>query len=532
MKNEVRLGSRFLKGDRAQAWVLALVLLAQAAVYLPFVGRGFVSDDFIWLRESLHDGRIDLSRTFFATTGFFRPLVGLSFGLQRLLHGTDPRPFGLFNLLLHLMNVILAFRLLRRWDRTRPLAAWGALLFALSLKPAGMAVGWISGRSDLLFSFFMMLAFAACPIHRNTAPGPFRPGSYLPGTALYLAALLSKETAVSAPLLVFLFSLVGLEVDLTPRNMAHRLFRGLRAVSPFLVSWTIYFLLRFRSDAFTPTNAPAYYHFGFSPLRFLKNLGEYVTRSALLDMLLLLLFLGFLLFKRRRPAWRSIAADREVIVAGLLWFLCFLLPCLFLETRSDLYAYLPQLGLHVAFLAWLAGFLRAPEESQPWPGWPESLRWPVLLVLGGWAVFIGFQARSRSLPAQTGAAFSRQMAAFAQQLQSGKRLLVVDAHAGERTAPSRVVGYGLQAMLHLLAPGKELRGEFVTLDEARRLTGEDPKKCVPFLWENGELRQLRRSRRAQPGKPIRLLRSAKGGAAGRASAGSRRDRRPAPRIRR
>jgi hypothetical protein len=95
--------------DRAQACILALLLLTLVAVYLPHVGKGFVTDDFIWLSESLHDGRIDLARLLRTTTGFFRPLVGLSFGLQFLWHGTDPLAYGIFNLLLHLLNVILAF---------------------------------------------------------------------------------------------------------------------------------------------------------------------------------------------------------------------------------------------------------------------------------------------------------------------------------------------------------------------------------------------------------------------------------------
>ena len=148
------------------------MLLALLAAYLPHVGRGFISDDFIWLRESAPCGRIDLHRLFGTTTGFFRPLVGLSFGLQFQRSGTAPRAYGLFNLLLHLLNVILAFLLLRGWARTRPLAAWGAALFALNLKAAGMAVGWISGRSELLFSFFLLLAFRSCLL-AGRKPRPF-----------------------------------------------------------------------------------------------------------------------------------------------------------------------------------------------------------------------------------------------------------------------------------------------------------------------------------------------------------------------
>jgi hypothetical protein len=494
-----------VNNERTQAWVLLLVLLAQLAVYLPHVGRGFVSDDFIWLRESLHDGRIDLARTFTSTTGFFRPVVSLSFALQRLLHGSDPRPYGLLNLLLHLANVILAFRLLRRWEKTRPLAAWGALLFALSFKPAGMAVGWISGRSDLLFSMFMLLALVSCPIARRSASSLVSLARHLPCAVFYLAALLAKETAVAAPLFVFLFSFLGLQGRPRPGGLLEKSLRGLRAALPFLAGWAAYFLLRFRSDAFTPASAPAYYRFGFSPLRFMKNIGEYATRSAWLELLLLLVLLAALLIARRRPLRRPGVDDRAVILAGLLWFLCFLLPCLFLEARSDLYAYLPQLGLHAAFLAWLAGYFRAPAESRPAPERPPAVSWPLLLLLAGWSVFLGFQARTRSRQAHAGSLFFRQAAVVAQRLEPGRRLLVVDALAGERTSPSRVVGYGLEAMLQLLEPEKELRGGFVSVDAARRLAGRDLKKTVAYVWRDNELRLLKRSRRRRSGKPVQLM---------------------------
>jgi hypothetical protein len=500
-----RHGRDPVNNERAQAWVLLLVLLAVIAVYLPHVGRGFVSDDFIWLRESLHDGRIDLARTFTSTTGFFRPVVSLSFAVQRLLHGSDPRPYGLLNLLLHLANVLLAFRLLRRWERTRPLAAWVALLFALSFKPAGMALGWISGRSDLLFSMFMLLALAACPLAGRPATGLASLARHLPCAVFYLAALLAKETAAAAPLFVFLFSFLGLQGPPRPGGLLKKSARGLLAALPFLAAWTIYFLLRFRSDAFTPASAPAYYRLGFSPLRFMRNLGEYATRSAWLEVLLLLVLLGALLIARRRMLRRPGAGDRAVILAGLLWFLCLLLPCLFLEARSDLYAYLPQLGLHAAFLSWLAGYFRPAAESRPAPERPLAVRWPLLALLAGWSIFLGYQARARAQQALAGSLFFRRAAAVAQRLEPGKRLLVVDTQAGERTAPSRVVGYGLEAMLHLLAPGKDLRGEFVTVDAARCLAGRDLKKTVAYVWQDGELRPLKRSRRRRSGKPVQLL---------------------------
>jgi len=56
--------------------------------------------------------------TFFAlfieTTGFYRPLVGVSFGIQYLMSGLNPGPYGMFNLLLHLLNIVLVTTILSR----------------------------------------------------------------------------------------------------------------------------------------------------------------------------------------------------------------------------------------------------------------------------------------------------------------------------------------------------------------------------------------------------------------------------------
>lgn len=497
--------------DRLQAWILAFVLFSLLAIYLPHVGRGFVTDDFIWLRESVHDGRIDLPRLFGTTTGFFRPLVGLSFGLQFLWHGIAPRAYGLFNLLLHLLNVILVFLLLRRWERTKPLAAWAAALFALNLKAAGMAVGWISGRSELLFSFFLLLALWSFVNAKREAPAHLRAARYFLCMTFYLAALLSKETAVAAPLFIFLFAFLSTRSGSHSESILKDFFRCVRAALPFLITLMIYFMLRFQSDAFTPFNAPAYYRFRFSPLLLLENIREYLTRSAALDILILILIMGFFLFKRNRVERHPTAVDRGVIAAGLFWFFCFLLPCLFLQARSDLYAYLPQLGLHLAFLAWLAAYapfsgLLGPQSKvgPPDRGSFRSLAMVFLLFLFGWSVFLGYRAHSRSIQARASSLFCRSLARAAQTIGPKKKLLlIVDAHDGEISAPSSTVSYGLDAMLHLYVPGKDLRGEFITLKLARDLRDRDRKESVALIWRNGKVRRFSRQHRKGPGKTDR-----------------------------
>ncbi len=67
------------------------------AVYLPLAGHGFLSDDFRWVLNSRIDSVADVFRLFRITDGFYRPLVSLTFGLDRLAFGINPRPYGWTN---------------------------------------------------------------------------------------------------------------------------------------------------------------------------------------------------------------------------------------------------------------------------------------------------------------------------------------------------------------------------------------------------------------------------------------------------
>ena len=95
---------------RPLVWVHALVLLTiVAAVYGPDAGRGFVKDDFRWIVASRVRTAGDLKRLFVDTTGFYRPMVSLSFAANERLGGANPMGYGLTNLALeaHLVQDLL-----------------------------------------------------------------------------------------------------------------------------------------------------------------------------------------------------------------------------------------------------------------------------------------------------------------------------------------------------------------------------------------------------------------------------------------
>src|SRR5439155_26977661 len=93
-----------------------------------------------------------------------RPIVNFSYAIDRALWGVTPIGFHVTNVLLHILNVILLFALVRRLadDRDRGvLVAFGAAVIFAAHPMMTEAVGYISGRSELLCAAFFLPAVMA-----------------------------------------------------------------------------------------------------------------------------------------------------------------------------------------------------------------------------------------------------------------------------------------------------------------------------------------------------------------------------------
>ncbi len=196
------------------AWpALALGLLC----YVTTLGHGFNYDDIpmveqnpriralgevqsIWLsdwwRAPEGPGRApsDPSRDL-----LYRPLTLFSFACNHALHGLRPFGFHLVNVLLHAATCGLVWRFAHRLLGDRLIAAAAAAWFAVH--PVHVeAVSTIVGRAELLATLFALLGLDALLPARGS-PGPAR---LVLAAASLLAALLSKESAVSAPVIGWL----------------------------------------------------------------------------------------------------------------------------------------------------------------------------------------------------------------------------------------------------------------------------------------------------------------------------------------
>lgn len=128
---------------------------------------------------------------------FYRPLVTLSFLLNYQFAELAPFTYHLVNMLLHIGSTLLLYGLLPKLQLSKAQALFVSAVFAVH--PIGIeVVTFVSGRSDAVASFFMLLAIFAYV-------QPKQWWLVVCGASLG-AALLSKESAVTIPPLLLLIS--------------------------------------------------------------------------------------------------------------------------------------------------------------------------------------------------------------------------------------------------------------------------------------------------------------------------------------
>jgi len=133
-----------------------------------------------------------------APANYYRPLNMLWFRVNDAMFGLHPAGWHAAAILLHLFAVSPVYLLARRLTGRPLVAALTALFFAIH-PMRHEVVAWVSGTTESLWSVLFLCAFLAYLKSRERHRVPWMAGSCL----LYLAALLSKETAIVLPGVIF-----------------------------------------------------------------------------------------------------------------------------------------------------------------------------------------------------------------------------------------------------------------------------------------------------------------------------------------
>ena len=169
----------------------------------------------------------------------YRPVVALTFFLDEGLWHGQAFGYHLDNLLLHLFACILIYFFLLRITAAPHLALLAVLLF--SVHPIqSEVVNAIGYRADILVTIFYLLSFLSyIKTTSTTAPANIK---WLALSALsFFAALLSKESALTFPAMIFLYDRL-----IRPRNsVTASQSPSIKSYWPYLILSVIYLVIYF-----------------------------------------------------------------------------------------------------------------------------------------------------------------------------------------------------------------------------------------------------------------------------------------------
>lgn len=365
--------ANFLSRDsQIRTVVLSLVLAVMTlAVYWPVHEHPFLNlDDPKYVTQNPHisDG-LTPGVVFWAFThgyaGNWHPLTWVSHAADIRLFGMDPAPQHEENVVLHALDAVLLFWVLKRATGYAGRSFMVAALFALH--PVNVeSVAWIAERKTMLSTMFCLLALAAYRWYASK-PGVLR---YIVMAGLFVLGLMSKPQIIMLPLVLLLWdywplgrmfagdaSLPPADSGIPPKSLSWLVKEkiplfvicivdaGVTMIAqhvagekqPYtlwvrienaLVSYT-----RYIRKAFWPTNLALYY----------PHPGKYLHWWQVWTSILLLAVITVLAARVRQHRY---------YIVGWLWFLIMLVPCIGLvqadvQGMADRYAYVSFIGLFI-----------------------------------------------------------------------------------------------------------------------------------------------------------------------------------------
>jgi hypothetical protein len=238
---------KFSLSSFPNSFIVALLILCGLAVYAPsFKNEMFWDDnDFIlnntYIKEwkqfpKLFTGNVIEGAEL--VSNYYRPVLLTVFSIEWHLWGTSVAGWHIVNALVHALNAALLFLLLEKLFKKRWLALLASSIFLLH--PVQVeAVAYVNSFGDSLSLFWMLLSLLFFYRAIAAKANAFTSLWYYAALALYPLAVLSKETAIILPGLIFLISFFQ-----DRRTFWQRTLKALLLALPFLIAGGAYMLLR------------------------------------------------------------------------------------------------------------------------------------------------------------------------------------------------------------------------------------------------------------------------------------------------
>jgi len=208
---------------RTLYYAIAAIMIAVFISYANSLGNEFVFDDKDLVVGAIRNQRFTEIGNLLTS---YRPVRTITYAIDYAIWGQQPLGFHLTNILIHAGSSVLVFLLIRRLTGAITVSLLGALLFAVHPIQTD-SVTYISGRRDVLCGFFYMAAFLTYLGYRTDRAR----SRLILFIAFWVLSLLSKEMAVSFPVVIFLWEFC----ELWNRQEGSLIVRAIRAARAAIV---------------------------------------------------------------------------------------------------------------------------------------------------------------------------------------------------------------------------------------------------------------------------------------------------------
>ncbi len=329
-------------------WMIDVGVAAALALFVfcmwnPTLGIRFYQDDY-WSLFLAQNPSLGLIPGAIPWAQDWRPLGAFApFYIIRRLFGLNPYVFHLTNLLIHLLNGVLVYRLSLLLMGTREFALVAAIFYSLHLAHT-RSMQWAAGIDCFLSTAWYLLAFSTYVQFRKNG----HRWAYWASLIAFAAALLTKEWSVSFVAVALWYELVSGPASRRFRSRAQWKTAGVSIAGHCML---LFIYLGIRIALFTfPREGQYALHLSASLM--MRNLAEYLRfavfpvsafESPLTPTLagtLVALFLLMLVF--------SCIFRRQVMSFGLGWFVIALSPVLFISRLEPYFLAIPLAGFAIA----------------------------------------------------------------------------------------------------------------------------------------------------------------------------------------
>jgi hypothetical protein len=327
-----------------------LLLLVTVISWLPVLTIPFINDDYQILGFHLNKGIISIFQPFWksdVSLYYWRPVGNLLHPLLLQIGGLHPLIFRIASLVIYFLCCLTFMTALDKIGFNKINSLVTALLFAI-LPSHELQIAWIADQGESLLTIFIILAF----IYYLEGIRSDLNKNYLKAAFFFFIAVLIKETAFAGVLIPLI--VIVLPINKNPKIIRKSILHVCIAI--LLISMILVY--RYFIIGGTPINPV---HFGgTNPVKWFINFFIYIPLSffppetlewllniahnklVLIFIAVLFLLLASLLYK---VFIKLDPEKKKNQVAGLLWFIIFVIPAI--PNLMRWYAFTASLGLMI-----------------------------------------------------------------------------------------------------------------------------------------------------------------------------------------